>query len=212
MRLSVLQLEAGIVATDNFVFSDTSNGSAIRRVTWGGAVARMADQATLVTANAQMRIATGGVDTNELQDSGVTEPKLGISNAPVDDYVLAYDGPNSVMVWRAEGSGPPPLTHTRYFASGTDRIFGEADYTGGLAFTSNTFTIPTFTVNSYWAIAVPASQPITSIVLLDVTGTGLYYPLYARVGPDSIAGENHNIWISNIVFFPVNSGQMLRIS
>ena len=36
----------------------------------------MADQATLVTANARMRIADGGVDTNELQDSGVTEPKL----------------------------------------------------------------------------------------------------------------------------------------
>ena len=75
LRLDVLTLEAGIEATDNFVFSDTSAGSAIRRVTWGGAIARMADQATLVTANARMRIADGGVDTNELQDSGVTEPK-----------------------------------------------------------------------------------------------------------------------------------------
>ena len=74
--------------------------------------------------------------------------KLGISNAPVDDYVIAWDDANSVMVWRAEGSPPPPLTHTRYFATGVDATFVEADYTGGLSFTSNTFTVPTFTVDS----------------------------------------------------------------
>ena len=196
-----LPLVADIVAADNFAFADTSDGGNVRRVTWGGAVARIADQDTLITSNGVMRINDGGVGTNEITDASVTEPKifaintpvagqvlsfaagdqfawsdagmgditsvaainglsgggvtgavslgiadegvtearLDISNAPVDDYVIAWDGPNSTMVWRAEGSPPPPLTHTRYFALGADRTFVEADYTGGLSFTSDTF-------------------------------------------------------------------------
>ena len=81
LRLDQLTLESLIAATDNFVFSDSSNSNAIRRVTWGGAIARMADQDTIITANAIMRINDGGVDTNEVADEAVTEPKLDISNA-----------------------------------------------------------------------------------------------------------------------------------
>ena len=235
----------------------------------------MADQATLITANAVMRINDGGVGTNELADEsvteaedfhhqhayvhwtgscssqpanqfawsdagtgditsvaatnglsgggitgavdlgiadeGVTEPRLDISNAPVDDYVIAWDDANSTMVWRAEGSPPPPLTHTRYFATGVDRTFVEVDYTGGLSFTNNTFTVPTFTVNSYFAIAVPAANPITTITQLgqlnqDITSQ------FTQESDLTIAGENHNIWISNDVFFPVLSGIMIQLS
>ena len=205
LRLDQLTLEAQIVGNDNFVFSDTSNSNAIRRVTWGGAVARIADQDTIITANAIMRINDGGVDTNEVADEAVTEPKLDISNVPVDDYVIAWDGPNSTMVWRAEGSPPPPLTHTRYFAVGARQTFVEADYTGGLSFTSDTFTVPTFTVNSYFAIAVPASNPITNIIALDTPQQDLTSQ-FTQESDLVIAGENHNIWISNDRVFPCQFG------
>ena len=57
LRLDVLTLEPLIAGGDAFVFADSSNSDAIRRVTWGGAIARAADQDTLVTSNAVMRIA-----------------------------------------------------------------------------------------------------------------------------------------------------------
>ena len=165
LRLDQLTLEAQIVATDNFVFSDTSNSNAIRRVTWGGAIARMADQDTIITANAIMRINDGGVDTNEVADEAVTEPKLDISNVPVDDYVIAWDGPNSTMVWRAEGSPPPPLTHTRYFATGARPDVCRGRLHRRIVVHQPTRSpLPAFTINSYFAIAVPASNPITSII------------------------------------------------
>ena len=61
MRLDLITLESLIAPSDNFVFADATLGGFPRRVTWGGAVARIADQDTLVTANAIMRIADEGV-------------------------------------------------------------------------------------------------------------------------------------------------------
>ena len=61
LDLDGLPLVAGIEAVDNFAFADTSDGGNVRRVTWGGAIARAADQDTLVTSNAVMRIVAGGV-------------------------------------------------------------------------------------------------------------------------------------------------------
>ena len=220
LRLDQLTLESLIVGTDNFVFSDSSNANAIRRVTWGGAIARAADQNTLITANAVMRINDGGVGANELATDAVTqgkvadeaidESRMDISNDPVDGYVISWDGTGGELVWKVEGGTPVPGTHTRYFALGTDRIFGEADYTGGLSFTSDVFTVPTFTVNSYFAIAVPATQPITSIVALTTPQQNLTSQ-FTQEADLVIAGENHNIWISTIEYFPVNSGLMIRI-
>ena len=273
LRLDALSLESLIVATDNFMFSDTSNSNATRRVTWGGAIARMADQATLITANAVMRINDGGVGTNELADAsvtepkifaintpaagqvlafaagdqfawsdagtgditsvaatsglsgggttgavslgiadeGVTEPRLDISNGPVDDYVIAWDGPNSTMVWRAEGSPTPPLTHTRYFALGADRTFVEADYTSGLSFATNTFTVPAFTSNSYYGIAVPITNPITAIIAATSPEQNITSQ-FTNEANLSIAGEDHQIWISNVAFFPAGSGTPIRLA
>ena len=220
LRLDSIPLESQIVALDNFVFSDTSTSNALRRVTWGGAIARMADQDTLVTGNAVMRIADGGVDANEIATDAVTqvkvadeaidEPRLDVSNSPSDEDVLAWDATAGEMLWRQEGT-TPVLTHTRYFAHGIDRTFVEADYTGGLSFATDTFTIPTFTVNSYFAIAVPATQPITTITQLSALPQNLT-PLFTNESNLSIAGEDHQIWVSNDVFFGVYSGEMIRLS
>ena len=103
LTFSNLPLQSPIDPTDRFAFQDVSDSNAMKYVTWGGAIASAADQATLVTANARMRIAAGGVDTNELQDSGVTEQKLGISNAPTADFVLSWNG--TIMEWRAAAGG-----------------------------------------------------------------------------------------------------------
>ena len=127
LRLDQLTLESLIVGTDNFVFSDSSNANAIRRVTWGGAIARAADQNTLITANAVMRINDGGVGANELATDAVTqgkvadeaidEPRMDISNDPTDGYVISWDGTGGELVWKAEGGTPVPGTHTRYFVT-----------------------------------------------------------------------------------------------
>ena len=208
LDLDGLPLVAGIEAVDNFAFSDTSDGGNVRRVTWGGAIARAADQDTLVTSNAVMRIATNGVDTNELAPEAVTEPNMDISNTPVDGQRLGYQGG---LVW-VDDSGPPPvLTHTRYFAVGADRTYTEADFTSGLAFTSDTFTIPTFTANRIFKIAVPASAPISLIEQLGNPVQNIT-ALFTQEADLVIAGENHNIWISDDVFYPVLSGIQIRIT
>ena len=121
MRLDSLSLEPLIVATDNFIFADSSNGNATRRVTWGGAIARAADQATIITANAQMMIANGGVGATQLATDSVTqskvadatidEPRLDVSNSPTINNVLSWNG--TEMEWVAQGGTPTP-THTSY--------------------------------------------------------------------------------------------------
>ena len=93
MRLDLLNLEGAIVSNDNLVFSDTSFGGFPRRVTWGGAVARIADQDSLVTANAIMRI----------NDEGVSEVHLNVSNAPGTSQVLSWDG--AAMTWADQTGG-----------------------------------------------------------------------------------------------------------
>ena len=210
LRLDVLQLEAAIVATDNFVFSDSSNANAIRRVTWGGAIARAADQATLVTANARIRIADGGVDTNELQDSGVTEPKLAISNAPTVDDVLAWNG--TVMEWRPAGSTPTP-THTSYTATGADQAFTEAEFLAGNSGVGNALEVTIWTGSLYAAFARPVSAG---------TITELYF--YAQGGGRgnnqiggwttqsavlSISGEDHYVIQSNNILTAIPGIQIV---
>ena len=98
LRLARPPLESQIDATDNFVFGDTSDSDNIKHVTWGGAIARAADQATLTTANARMMVANGGVGATQLATDAVTqgkvadeaidEPRMDISNAPISGYVL----------------------------------------------------------------------------------------------------------------------------
>ena len=104
MRLNLLSLEPQIVATDNFIFADASNANATRRVTWGGAIARMADQDTLITANAVMRINDGGVDSNELADDAVTRPKLDASNTATVGQVLQAAAAGR-FTWGNAGTG-----------------------------------------------------------------------------------------------------------
>ena len=223
MRLDQLTLESLIVGTDNFVFSDSSNANAIRRVTWGGAIARAADQNTLITANAVMRINDGGVGANELATDAVTqgkvadeaidEPRMDIANDPVDGYVISWDGTGGEygLEGRGRHSGSWNAHEVLCYWVWM-RTFVESDYTGAdCHFTSAMFSLcPTYTVNSYFAIAVPATQPITSIVALTTPQQNLTSQ-FTQEADLVIAGENHNIWISTIEYFPVNSGLMIRI-
>ena len=136
----------------------------------------------------------------------MTSPRMDISNAPTDGYVISWDGTGAQLVWKVEGGTPVPGTHTRYFALGADELFAEADYTGGLSFTSDVFTVPTFTSNTYWAIAVPATQPITSIVALTTPQQNLT-SFFTQRADLIIGGENHNIWISTDVFSRCRAAQ-----
>ena len=156
------------------------------------------------------RIADAAITNVKLADDSIAEVKLDMENDPMADYVIGWNGTTSQMTWRAEGT-TPVQTHTRYFAVGIDRTFVEADYTGGTSFMTDTVQVPTFTVNNYWAIAVPAANPITSIIALTNPQQDLT-ALFTQESDLVIATENHNIWISNNVFFVVNPQPMLRIT
>ena len=84
-------------ATDLVLFQDISaNPDVIRRVTWGGAVASIADQNTIVTANGRMRI----------NDEGVGENELDASNTPAAGQILSYSGGANDFQWVANaGTG-----------------------------------------------------------------------------------------------------------
>ena len=99
-----LPLESPVAATDRFAFQDVSDGNAMKYVTWGGAIASAADQDTIITANARMRINDGGVDTNELADEAVTEPKILTINTPTAGQVLAFAAGNQ-FAWSDAGTG-----------------------------------------------------------------------------------------------------------
>ena len=204
-----------ISGSDRFVLSDVSfeRGSP-RYFTWSSMRGLFLTDATLDVADPTMESTIASASRQSVAESlaAISESQLVVNNAPVDGYVMKWSDSANQMIWAVEGVTPPPVqTHTRYFATGVDRTFVEADYTGGLTFTSTTFTIPTFTVNSYWAIAVPATNPITTITQLGVVPQDLT-SAFTQEADLVIAGENHNIWVTNIVFFPSNSGEMLRVS
>ena len=153
---------------DRFFVMDISHeGGTPRYISWSALRGRFLTDAALDVADPTTESTIGAASRQSVAESlaAIAEPQLVISNDPTAGYVLSMDSTNTDMVWRAEGT-TPVQTHTRYFATGIDRTFVEADYTGGLTFMSDTFTVPTFTVNSYLAIAVPASNPITTITLL----------------------------------------------
>ena len=198
LRLDVLTLEAQIVATDNFVFSDSSNSNVIRRVTWGGAIARMADQDTLITANAVMRINSGGVDTGELAGEAVDESKMDISNAPTNGYVLGWNG--TEMEWRAEGSTPTP-THTSYTATGDDQTWTEAEFLAGNSGVGNSLAVTDWTGAMYAAFARPVSAGTITELYWHAQGGGRGNNQIGgwtiAASTLSISGEDHYVIYSN---------------
>ena len=155
------------------------------------------------------RITNGTFANARIADDSIAEVKLDMENDPMADYVIGWNGTTSQMTWRAEGT-TPVQTHTRYFALGTTRTFVEADYTGGLTFMSDTFTVPTYTVDNYYAIAVPLTSPITAIIAATNPEQNITSQ-FTNEANLSIAGEDHQIWISNVQFFPAGSLTPIRL-
>ena len=101
--------------------------------------------------------------------------------------------------------------HNRYFALGADRSFTEADYTSGTLFMTDIVTVPDFTSNSYFSFAVPSTEPITNITQLGIIAQDLTDEFTQEADVD-ISGTAHDVWTSDNVFFPVNSGIRLRVT
>ena len=135
-------------------------------------------------------------DTYLDTDSGTLYKKA--AGAWAEEYTITAGG----------GSGG---AHTRYLALGDDRTFVASDYTGGTEFTTSTVTVPTFTTNQYFALAVPSTDPITTITQLGVIPQDLT-SMFTQEADLTIGGTAHDIWISDNVFFPANSGIQLRLS
>ena len=204
-----------IQGSDRFVLTDVSFDRGIPRFfTWSSMRGLFLTDATLDVADPTMESTIASASRQSVAESlaAIAESQLVVNNAPVDGYVMKWSDSANQMIWAVEGVTPPPVqTHNRYFVTGVDRTFVEADYTGGLTFTSTTFTVPTFTVDNYFAIAVPATSPITTITQLGQLPQNLT-ALFTQEADLVIAGENHNIWISDDVFFAVYSGQMIRLT
>ena len=157
----------------------------------------------------------GASDGTFLFGSGVPASTLGSDG---DSYLDTDSGTlykKAAGAWTEEytitagtGSGGD---HTRYLALGDDRTFVASDYTGGTEFTTSTVTVPTFTTNQYFAIAVPSTDPITTITQLGVIPQDLT-TMFTQEAGLTISGRTHDIWISDAVFFPANSGIQLRLS
>ena len=204
-----------ISGSDRFVLSDVSfeRGSP-RYFTWSSMRGLFLTDAVLDIADPTTESAITSASRQSVAESlaAISESQLVVNNAPVDGYVMKWSDSANQMIWSVEGVTPPPVqTHTRYFASGVDRTYTEAGFTGGLTFTTGTFTIPTFLVNNFFKIAVPATNPIT---LIEQLGSPIQNitALFTQEADLTIAGENHNIWISTQVFYPVLSGIQIRLS
>ena len=116
-----------------------------------------------------------------------------------------------VSKYTVTSGSPSGGDHNRYFALGMDRSFTEADYTSGTLFTTDTVTVPTFTTNSYFSFAVPSTEPISNITQLGIIAQDLTDEFTQETDVD-ISGTAHDVWTSDNVFFPVNSGIRLRVT
>ena len=76
---------------------------------------------------------------------------------------------------------------------------------------SETFTVPTFTVNSLFAIAVPASTPITMIIRMGNPNQNVTENWTNEANLD-IGRTAHQIWISNSEYYPVMSGIQFQVT
>ena len=96
---------------DLFVIRDqSSNANPYRTISKGILVEALITGNTLEATSGRIRVPTGGIDTLQLSDDAVTEPKLAMGNAPSNDQVISWDGSALQWVDQAAGGGTGDIT------------------------------------------------------------------------------------------------------
>ena len=111
--------------TDLFVYRDlNSNTNPYKAITKNSLAMELVDGNTLNVNNFNIRIAPGGVDTNQLADDAVTEDKLDIGNDPANNQVLGWDGTG--LLWTTVSGGTSSSTG-RYYAIPDGSVSGDVN-------------------------------------------------------------------------------------
>ena len=195
-------LSGQLDGADSVMMYDDSE-SALRYFTFGSFAGFFTNNTTTLTAsNGQIMVADGGIDTTQVADEAVTEPKLDISNSPTSGQVLGWNGTD--LVW-VSGGTPTPPTHTDMYLGAstesngsniTDTLFTGSD---GIAFPSgnDTVTVPGSTTNAYLWIARLSTDP--ALVFFDINNSGLNQigAITLQSQTVTISGDTFNLYRSN---------------